>query len=88
MAPGIGLAISIGIGVQFAGANLPLAVLITLVACAFTAIAPGQLASRIPVSRRALPRAGGPSCRVAPCPHPKRCRRLPRAPGGTGRADA
>ena len=48
MAPGIGIAFAIGIGIPLAGANLPLSLIIALVACSLTALANGQLASRIP----------------------------------------
>jgi amino acid transporter len=66
MAPGIGIAFAIGIGVPLAGTSLPLALLVALVACSFTAVAIGQLASRMPsagglyeYARRAVgPRTG------------------------------
>jgi len=48
MAPGIGLAFSIGIGIGFSGTTLPLSVVIALVGCVFTAIAIGQTAKHIP----------------------------------------
>jgi amino acid transporter len=48
MAPGVGLAFSIGIGIQFAGQALPLAVVIALVGCGFAAVAIGQTAKHIP----------------------------------------
>lgn len=48
MAPGIGLAFSIGIGIQFSGTTLPLSVIIALVGCTFTAVAIGQTAKHIP----------------------------------------
>jgi len=48
MAPGVGLAFSIGIGIQFAGAALPLSVVIALVGCGFAAVAIGQTAKHIP----------------------------------------
>jgi amino acid transporter len=48
MAPGIGLAFSIGIGINFSGTTLPLSVVIALVGCGFTAIAIGQTAKHIP----------------------------------------
>jgi amino acid transporter len=48
MAPGIGLAFSIGIGIQFSGETLPLSVVIALVGCGFTAVAIGQTAKYIP----------------------------------------
>jgi len=48
MAPGIGLAFSIGIGIQFSGTTLPLSVVIALVGCGFTAVAIGQTAKYIP----------------------------------------
>lgn len=66
MAPGIGIAFAIGIGIPLAGTNLPLALLVALIACTFTAVAIGQLATRMPsagglytYAARALgPRAG------------------------------
>jgi amino acid transporter len=48
MAPGIGLAFSIGIGIGFAGQALPLSVVIALIGCGFTAVAIGQTAKHIP----------------------------------------
>lgn len=48
MAPGIGIAFAIGIGVPLAGTALPLSLLVALVACTFAAIAIGQLAIRMP----------------------------------------
>ena len=48
MAPGVGLAFSIGIAVGISGATLPLSVLVALVACTFAAVAIGQLAKHIP----------------------------------------
>jgi amino acid transporter len=48
MAPGIGLAFSIGIGINFSGTTLPLSVIIALVGCGFTAVAIGQTAKHIP----------------------------------------
>ena len=48
MAPGIGLAFSIGIGIGFSGTTLPLSVVIALVGCGFTAVAIGQTAKHIP----------------------------------------
>ncbi|MEO6714835.1 MAG: APC family permease [Mycobacteriales bacterium] len=48
MAPGVGLAFSIGIAVPISGATLPLSVLVALAACTFCAVAIGQLATHIP----------------------------------------
>ncbi len=48
MAPGVGLAFSIGIAVPISGATLPLSVVVALIACTFAAIAIGQLARHIP----------------------------------------
>ncbi len=48
MAPGVGLAFSIGIGIGFSGTTLPLSVVIALIGCGFTAIAIGQTAKHIP----------------------------------------
>ena len=48
MAPGVGLAFSIGIAVPISGATLPLSVLVALAACTFCAAAIGQLAKHIP----------------------------------------
>ncbi|MDX6377246.1 MAG: hypothetical protein QOE98_1549 [Gaiellaceae bacterium] len=48
MAPGVGLAFSIGIAVPIAGATLPLSVVVALAACTFCAVAIGQLAKHIP----------------------------------------
>ena len=48
MAPGVGLAFSIGIAVPISGATLPLSVLVALAACTFCAVAIGQLAKHIP----------------------------------------
>ena len=48
MAPGVGLAFSIGIAVPISGATLPLSVVVALAACTFCAVAIGQLAKHIP----------------------------------------
>ena len=48
MAPGVGLVFSIGIGINFTGETLPLAVAIGLLACTLTAVAIGQCAKYIP----------------------------------------
>lgn len=48
MAPGVGLAFSIGIAVGISGATLPMSVIVALVACTFAAVAIGQLAKHIP----------------------------------------
>lgn len=48
MAPGVGLAFSIGIAVPISGATLPLSVVVALAACTFCAAAIGQLAKHIP----------------------------------------
>ncbi|MFT4265427.1 MAG: APC family permease [Nocardioides sp.] len=48
MAPGIGIAFAIGIGVPLAGTALPLSLLVALIACTLTALAIGQLAARLP----------------------------------------
>ncbi len=48
MAPGAAVAASIPAGAAFAGGNLPLSVLIALVASLLTAVSIGELASRIP----------------------------------------
>ncbi len=48
MAPGVGLAFSIGIAVPISGTTLPLSVIVALVACTFAATAIGQMARRIP----------------------------------------
>src|SRR3954453_7839157 len=48
MAPGVGLVFWIGIGINFAGEVLPLAVAIGLLACTLTAVAIGQCAKHIP----------------------------------------
>ena len=48
MAPGVGLAFSIGIAVGISGATLPLSVLVALIACTFAAVAIGQQAKHIP----------------------------------------
>ncbi|MDX6377245.1 MAG: hypothetical protein QOE98_1548, partial [Gaiellaceae bacterium] len=42
MAPGVGLAFSIGIAVPISGATLPLSVVVALAACTFCAVAIGQ----------------------------------------------
>jgi amino acid transporter len=48
MAPGAAIAASIPAGAAYAGGSLPLAVVLALVACLFTAIAIGELARHIP----------------------------------------
>ncbi len=48
MAPGVGLAFSIGIAVGISGATLPMSVVVALIACTFAAVAIGQLAKHIP----------------------------------------
>ena len=48
MAPGIGLAFSIGIGIGYSGTTLPLSVVIALIACTFAAVAIGQTAKYLP----------------------------------------
>jgi amino acid transporter len=48
MAPGVGIAFSLGIAVPISGATLPLSVIVALIACMFTAVAIGQLAKHIP----------------------------------------
>ncbi len=48
MAPGAAVAASIPAGAAFAGGNLPFSVLLALIACMFTAVSIGELASRIP----------------------------------------
>ncbi len=48
MAPGVGLAFSIGIAVPISGATLPLSVIVALIACTFCAVSIGQMATRIP----------------------------------------
>ncbi len=48
MAPGAAIAASIPAGASFAGGALPLAVLVALVACLFTALAIGELARHLP----------------------------------------
>ncbi len=48
MAPGAAIAASIPAGAAYAGGSLPLAVILALVACLFTAIAIGELARHIP----------------------------------------
>jgi len=50
MAPGAAIAASIPAGVAFAGGALPLAVVLALVACLFTAWSIGQLARELPSS--------------------------------------
>ena len=52
MAPAAGAAFSITVGAYFAGGALPLAVIVALLGCAFTAMSIGQMA-------RHLPSAGG-----------------------------
>lgn len=63
MAPGVGLAYSIGVGAFFAGGALPLSVMLSLVACLLVAVAIGQMAKH-------LPSAGGPATYVARGIHP------------------
>jgi amino acid transporter len=48
MAPGVGLAFSIGIAVPISGTTLPLSVIVALIACTFAAVSIGQMANRIP----------------------------------------
>lgn len=48
MAPGAAIAASIPAGAAYAGGSLPLAVVLALVACLFTAVAIGELARHIP----------------------------------------
>ncbi len=50
MAPGAAIAASIPAGAAYAGGSLPLAVVLALVACLFTAIAIGELARHIPAA--------------------------------------
>lgn len=50
MAPAAAVAASIPAGAGFAGGALPLAVLVALVACLFTAVSIGELASRVPAA--------------------------------------
>ena len=50
MAPGAAIAASIPAGAAFAGGALPLSVLVALVACLFTALSIGELASHLPSS--------------------------------------
>ena len=50
MAPGAAIAASIPAGAAFAGGALPLAVLVALVACLFTALAIGELARHLPAA--------------------------------------
>lgn len=50
MAPGAAIAASIPAGAGFAGGALPLAVLVALVACLFTALAIGELARHLPTA--------------------------------------
>lgn len=50
MAPGAAIAASIPAGAAFAGGSLPLAVVLALVACLFTAVAIGELARHIPAA--------------------------------------
>ena len=50
MAPGAAIAASVPGGAAFAGGALPLSVLIALVACLFTALSIGELASHMPSS--------------------------------------
>jgi amino acid transporter len=63
MAPGVGLAYSIGVGAFFAGGALPLSVVLSLVACLLVAVAIGQMAKH-------LPPAGGPATYAARGLHP------------------
>jgi len=50
MAPGAAIAASIPAGAAFAGGSLPLAVIVALVACLFTALSIGELARHLPSS--------------------------------------
>jgi amino acid transporter len=50
MAPGAAIAASIPAGAAYAGGSLPLAVVLALIACLFTAIAIGELARHIPAA--------------------------------------
>src|ERR1700681_2175995 len=50
MAPGAAIAASIPAGAAFAGGSLPLAVVLALIACLFTALAIGELARHIPAA--------------------------------------
>ncbi len=50
MAPGAAIAASIPAGAAYAGGSLPLAVVLALVACLFTAISIGELARHIPAA--------------------------------------
>lgn len=50
MAPGAAIAASIPAGAAFAGGSLPLAVIVALVACLFTALCIGELARHLPSS--------------------------------------
>jgi amino acid transporter len=50
MAPGAAIAASIPAGAAYAGGSLPLAVVLALVACLFTAVAIGELARHIPAA--------------------------------------
>jgi amino acid transporter len=50
MAPGAAIAASIPAGAAYAGGSLPLAVVLALVACLFTAIAIGELARHLPAA--------------------------------------
>jgi amino acid transporter len=50
MAPGVGVAFAIIVGAFFAGGALPLAVLLAVIGCAFTAISLGQLSKHLPAA--------------------------------------
>ncbi len=50
MAPGAAIAASIPAGAAYAGGSLPLAVVLALIACLFTAVAIGELARHIPAA--------------------------------------